>query len=176
MIIWVKMNKFVILTDTRQQKENHIIKSFDRENILHIRTGLPSADYMALRFDDGKGFYLDYKILIDTKKDLEEMCGNLCSSASHERIKREVAKAKELGCENFIFLIANNKIKTAEDLKKWSSERTKVKGETLLKIMQTMKERYGIKFIIMPKNEIGNFIIKVLQEETLNDSKKRRNN
>ena len=55
-----KVNNFVILTDTRQQKEEHIIKEFDKQCILHIQTKLDSADYMALRYDEEKGFYKDY--------------------------------------------------------------------------------------------------------------------
>lgn len=155
------MNKYVILTDTRQQKESHILKKFDENKILHIRTTLPSADYMALRFDDEKGMYMDYSTLIDTKKDLEEISGNLCS-ANHERIKREIAKGKELGCENFIFLIGDNKIKTKEDLINWSSNKTKVKGSVLVKVMKTMKERYNVRFIIVPKKEVGNKVIELL--------------
>lgn len=156
------MEKFVILTDTRQQKENHIIKEFDEQNILHIRTTLPSADYMALRYDDKKGMHLDYSVLIDTKKDLEEMAGNLCNKENHERINREILKAKDLGTKEFIFLIANNNIKTQEDLKKWSSKKTKVKGEILGKIMATMSRKYGIKFIICKKENMGKVIIKLL--------------
>ena len=159
------MKDFIILTDTRQQKENHIIKAFDKENILHIRTTLESADYMAVRYNQEKGFYKDYSILIDTKKDLEEISSNLCNSKNHERIKREIARGKELGAKEFIFLIADNKIKTLADLKQWRSKRTMVKGETLAKIMKTMKERYGIRFIIVPKKEIGRKVIELLESK-----------
>lgn len=158
------MKDFIILTDSRQQKENHILKEFDKQGILHIRTGLPSADYMALRHNEN-GFYLDYSILIDTKKDLEEMAGNLCNTTSHERIKREIVRAKELGCKHFIFLIGDNKIKNIDDLKKWSSKRTKVKGNTLLKIFKTMQERYDIKFIIVPKKSLGQYILKIFNKK-----------
>lgn len=154
------MSDFIILTDTRQQKESHIIKEFDRQKILHIRTTLESADYMAVRYNNG--FYKDYSVLIDTKKDLEEISSNLCNTQNHERIKREIAKAKELGCNDFIFLIANNKIKTLNDLKQWKSKRTKVKGVTLVKIMQTMKERYGIRFIVVPKKDMGKKVVELL--------------
>ena len=156
------MSKFIILTDTRQQKENHIIKEFDKQNYLHIRTGLPSADYMAVRYDNNKGFYLDYSTLIDTKKDIEEIAGNLCNSQNHERIKREIARGKELGAKDFIFLIAGGKVKTIDDLKNWQSKRTRVKGVVLIKIMQTMKERYGVRFIICPKKDMGKKIIELL--------------
>lgn len=156
------MSRFIILTDTRQQKENHIIKEFDKQKYLHIRTGLPSADYMTIRYSNETGFYLDYSTLIDTKKDIEEITGNLCNTQNHERIKREIARGQELGCKNFIFLIAGGKVKTINDLKNWKSKRTQVKGETLIKIMQTMKKRYNVRFIICPKKDMGKKIIELL--------------
>ena len=154
----------MILTDTRQQKEQHILKEFDKQGILHIRTGLPSADYMAVRYNE-QSFYLDYSILIDTKKDLEEISSNLCNTKNHERIKNEIAKARELGCEEFYFLIGDNKIKSLEDIKNWKSIHTKVKGETLLKIMQTMKQRYGVRFVICSKKNVGAKIIQLLNRK-----------
>ena len=159
------MNDFLILTDTRQQKESHILKEFDKQGIIHIRTGLPSADYMVVRHDPTKKFYLDYSTLIDTKKDVEEIAGNLCNSQSHERIKREIQKGKDLGCENFVFLIGDNKIKSIKDLQEWESTRTRVKGSVLVKVMSTMRERYGCRFIIVPKVKMGEKIIELLKKE-----------
>ena len=156
------MRNFLILTDTRQQKEEHILKEFDKQNILHIRTGLPSADYMAVRYDNEKGFYLDYSILIDTKKDIEEIASNLCNSQNHQRILREIQKGKDLGAKQFIFLINGGKVKTIEDLQNWSSKRTKIKGSVLLKIFKTMSQKYNVRFMIVPKNKIGETIIKLL--------------
>lgn len=156
------MKNYIILTDTRQQKEKHILKEFDKQGIMHIRTCLPSADYMALRCDENQGFFLDYSILIDTKKDLLEMCGNLTNTTEHERVKREIQRAKDLGCKNFIFLIQDDSIKSVEDIKNWKSSYTKVKGEILLKIMKTMQERYDVKFIITSKKNIANKIQELL--------------
>lgn len=156
------MKDYIILTDTRQQKENHILKEFDKQNIMHIRTGLPSADYMALRYNHG--FVLDYSVLIDTKKDLEEISGNLCNTQNHERIKREIAKARELGCKQFIFLIGDNKVKHLSDIQNWKSPHTKVRGYVLLKIMQTMTDRYGVRFIFCQKKDMGKQIIEILEK------------
>lgn len=154
---------FIVLTDTRQKSENHITKTFDKQGIIHIRTGLPSADYMALRYEQGKGFYLDYSVLIDTKKDLLELCGNL--TKDHDRLVREIDKGHELGCEEFVFIIGDTKIKTLEDIKKWSSPHTKIKGYVLLKIMQTFKEHHNCKFVIVPKKEVGNKVIDLLSKK-----------
>lgn len=154
------MNDILILCDTRQQKDSYITGYFDENNIHWVRTTLPSADYMKIRYENG--FIKDYSTLIDTKKDVEEIAHNLCNTVEHERIKREIQKAKELGCINFIFLICDNKINTVDDLKKWSSKKTKVKGETLLKIMATMSKKYGIKFMFINKKNAGNKIIELL--------------
>ena len=161
----IDLKDFIILTDTRQQKEKHILKEFDKQNILHIRTTLPSADYMALRYNNG--FYLDYSTLIDTKKDIEEIAGNLCNNTNHERIKREIFKAQELGCEKFIFLINAGKVKTMEDLQNWTSKRTQVKGSTLIKIFKTMKEKYNVSFILVPKKDIGKKIVDILSKNVI---------
>ena len=156
------MKDFIILTDTRQKCEQHILKEFDKQNIKHIRTTLKSADYMALRYDNG--FVFDYSILIDTKKDLNEMAGNICRTSEHERIVKEINKAKELGCKQFIFLIADNEIKTTDDIKHWTSKYTRVKGNVLLKSMITMSKKYEIKFIICKKKDMGKKIIEILSK------------
>lgn len=155
------MNDILILADTRQQKDAHITNYFDKNNIQWIRTGLPSADYMAVRYNNG--FIKDYSVLIDTKKNVEEIAGNLCRTTDHERVKREIERARELGCKQFIFLICDNKIKSIDDLKNWSSKRTRVSGITLLKIMRTMSERYNVRFIFTSKQNAGAKILSLLQ-------------
>lgn len=160
-----RMKDFIILTDTRQQKEKHILNDFDNQGILHVRTTLPSADYMALRYNDQIGMYLDYSLLIDTKKDLVELAHNLCNKKEHERIKKEIIKAKNLGCKKFCFLIADDNIKNTNDIKSWKSKYTKVKGETLLKIMLTMSKKYDIIFTITKKENVGKKVIELLGGE-----------
>lgn len=154
------MNDLLVLCDTRQQKDFYITNYFDYKKIPWIREKLPSADYMALRWDNG--FVKDYSILIDTKKDVEEIARNLCNTSEHERIKREIAKAKEIGCKDFIFLICDSKIKTTQDLLQWQSKRTRVKGEVLAKIMKTMADRYDVRFIFTSKHKAGAKIIELL--------------
>lgn len=143
----------IIICDTREKGNKKILEYFTKVNQDYIISKLDAGDYM---------FFKNYSTIIDKKDGLLELAGNLCHTSEHERIKREIAKAKELGCKNFIFLIQDNKIKSIEDVKNWSSLHTKVKGSTLLKIMQTMKERYGVRFIICPKKDMGAKIIELL--------------
>lgn len=159
------MAKFLILTDTRQQKESHITKQFDLHRIEHIQTKLDSADYMTIRYDDERGFYKDYSILIDTKKDLLEICGNLCKTTEHDRLVREVERGHYLGCEQFIFLIGESNIKSLDDIKNWKSKYTKISGTRLLKTMSTFQEHHNCRFIIVPKKDLGKRIIDIFNNK-----------
>lgn len=156
------MGNYIILTDTRQQKEAHINSEFDKQEIIHVRTGLPSADYMTIRYDKDKGMYKDYSVLIDTKKDLEEIIGNL--SKGHQQLVNEVNRGHELGCKTFIFLIADSKVKSAEDIKLKKFKHTRLTGEWLLKTMQTFKEHHDCYFMIVPRKDLGKTIINIFNK------------
>ena len=143
----------LIICDTREKGNKKILKHFADVGQEFIISKLEAGDYM---------LYKNYKTIIDKKDGLLELAGNLCHTKEHERIKREIAKARELGCDNFIFLIQDDKIKSIEDIKNWSSKHTKVKGETLLKVMVTMKQKYDVRFMIVPKKSMGEMIIKLL--------------
>ena len=146
------MNNLIIV-DTREKGHKKILEYFTKVNQDYIISKLEAGDYMV---------YKNYTTIIDKKDGLLELVGNLCHTIEHERIRREIARAKELGCVNFIFLIQDSKIKTIEDIKNWSSPHTKVKGSVLLRIMTTMSKKYGVKFIIVPKKEMGAKIIELL--------------
>ena len=146
------MNNLIIV-DTREKGHKKILEYFDKIGQDYIISKLDAGDYM---------LYKNYSTIIDKKDGLLELAGNLCNTPEHERIKREIARAKEDGCKDFIFLIAESKIKSVEDIKNWSSPHTKVKGSVLLKIMVTMKKKYGIRFIICPRREMGKKILELL--------------
>ena len=143
----------IIIVDTREKGHKSILKYFDEHNIDYITSKLDYGDYK---------IYKDNSVVIDRKDNLLELAGNLCHTSEHERVKREIQRAKDDNCKDFIFLIGESKIKSVEDIKNWSSIHTKVKGITLLKIMVTMKQKYGVRFIICKKNEMGKKIVELL--------------
>ena len=150
----------LIIADTREKGNKKILEYFDKVGQDYIISKLDAGDYMLFK---------DYTTLIDKKDGLLELSHNLCNSLEHARIKREIERAKNLGCKNFIFLIQDSKIKTVEDIKNWSSPHTRAKGSTLLKIMCTMRERYGVRFIICPRAKMGEYIIKLLKKAKENN-------
>ena len=143
----------LIVVDTREKGHKKILEYFEKVKQDYIISKLDAGDYMLFK---------DFKTIIDKKDGLLELSHNLCNSLEHVRIKREIERAKNLGCENFIFLIQDDKIKNVEDIKNWSSPHTRVKGSTLLKIMCTMRERYGVRFIICSKKDMGKKILELL--------------
>ena len=142
----------IIEMDTRNQKDNYVTDYFDKQGIKWIRNKLYSGDVKLLN---------NTRIIIDLKANIEEIAHNLCNTQEHLRIKKELQKAKEIGCEEFIFLIKSN-IKSIDDLINWTSTKTKVKGSVLVKVMSTMRERYGCRFIFTTRANAPKKIIELL--------------
>ena len=149
------MKNNIIICDTREKGNKKILEHFAEVGQDYIISKLDYGDYK---------LYKDNSVVIDRKDSLLELAGNLCHTLEHQRINREIERAKQDNCKDFIFLISENKIKSTEDIANWTSPHTKVKGETLLKIMRTMKEKYGVRFIIVPKKNMPEMIIKLLGE------------
>jgi predicted adenine nucleotide alpha hydrolase (AANH) superfamily ATPase len=148
--------KDLIIIDTREKGHKKILEYFDQVQQDYIISKLDAGDYM---------IYKDYSTIIDKKDGLLELCGNLCKATEHQRLVREVEKAHELGCKDFIFLIQDSKIKSKEDIFKWWSPYTKVKGKTLYAIMQTFKEHHDCRFVIVPREDMGKMIIDLLTKK-----------
>lgn len=144
----------LVVVDTREKKNKNILKYFDQVQQNYVVSKLDAGDYM---------LYKNYDVIIDKKDGLLELAHNLCNTLEHQRINREIERAKQLRCKRFVFLIQDDKIKSIDDIKNWSSPHTKVKGSVLLKIMKTMREKYEIFFIISSKKNIGKMIIKLLK-------------
>lgn len=144
----------IIEMDTRDQKDKYVTDYLDKNGIKWIRNKLYAGDVKLLN---------STKVIIDLKANLEELAHNLCNTQEHERIKREIARSREILCEDFVFLIKDDKIKNIDDLKNWKSNKTQVRGETLAKIMSTMKEKYNVRFVFTSKKKAGEMIIKLLK-------------
>lgn len=151
------MNNLIIV-DTREKGHKKILEYFNKVGQDYIISKLDYGDYM---------IYKNNNVVIDRKDSLLELSGNLCHTNSHERIKREIQRSKDDGCKEFIFLISDSKIKSIEDIKNWNSPHTKIQGLTLLKIMITMKKRYNVRFIIVPRKDMGRKIIELLNKNKI---------
>jgi len=140
----------IIQVDTREQKNKEVIEAFEMASIKHFSSKLFTGDYIDFERP---------KVVIDLKKDLLELAGNL--TKQHDRFRREVERARMLGLE-FIVLI-REPLESIEKVKNWANKRSSVSGETLYKIMQTMGERYGIIWKFCNRSDAGFRIIEMLR-------------
>lgn len=146
-----------LIIDTREKKDKitHITSYLDDNHIKWYRSKLICGDYQNP---------LNPTIVIDRKKDLQEVAGNL--TQQHERFRRECELAKELGYR-MIVLVEEPKIKSVEEVVKWYNWRKRsnpkaIDGKTLRKIMKTMSEKYGIEWCFTTKENCGRTIVELL--------------
>lgn len=159
----------MILFDTRNQKDGFIREPLTKFGYATDRTKLPFGDIATANN------ILNAIDIKSAKNGLQELAGNICSG-DHSRLKREIAKCAEYGGK-LTFLVIHPYITKIEEVCKWESEVykygakkgrpfTKVKGETLMKAMQTMSEpnRYGceVKFEFATKGTAWQKVLEIL--------------
>ena len=145
----------VIQIDSREQKYDHVTKYFDSQGIKWIKSKCVVADYVNLE---------NPMVVIDRKKDLQEVAGNVCQQ--HDRFVRECELAKELGYK-LIVLIEEPNMKELVDVCGWYNWRRKknpraITGKTLYRIMKTMSEKYDITWEFTSKDACGKRIVELL--------------
>lgn len=156
----MKNKHMIILCDTREHKEQlyrvmRQIKAVGHEcRIQKLDTG----DYQIDGFP---------KVVLDRKKDLLELCSNVCQQ--HDRFQRELARARDQDIK-LIFLCEHGKdINSLEDVRSWVNPRIKhspkaTTGEQLYKSMLTMINRYGAAFHFCQKTDTGSEIVRLLSQ------------
>lgn len=145
----------VIQVDSREQKYDHVTNYFDSQGIKWVKSKCVVGDYVNLE---------NPMVVIDRKKDLQEVAGNLCQQ--HERFVRELELAKELGYK-MIVLVEESTINSLSQVPSWYNWRKKknpraVSGKTLYKIMSTMSEKYDITWEFTTKAKCGERIVELL--------------
>jgi hypothetical protein len=122
------------------------------------------------------------RLVVDRKKDLQELCGNVCQQ--HERFKKELLRAAEAGIQ-IVFLIEHGPdVVELEDVYFWQNPRKHeirwrinkqtgqkeryfispkaVDGKQLYKSLCTIRDRYGAQFRFCTKDQTGRKIMEIL--------------
>ena len=148
----------LILEDTRNKPEKnaYIRAQLDKLGYQVDRCRLYTGDYVFA--DNGK-------IAVDTKQDLQEVCGNV--TQQHERFKAECERAKMAGIK-LVILVKEASIKSLDEVPKWYNWRLKVSprattGKQLWKIMSKMTENYGVEWRFATPSNMGKTIVDILE-------------
>ena len=162
-----------VQVDTREHaKEWERIKGqFDALGVQYFRSKMYVGDYQSLD---------NPRLVIDRKKNLQEICGNVCQQ--HERFKAELLRAKEQGIKLVILCEHGADIESLEDVYFWQNPRRyqirwktvngkrvrdvisakAVDGNQLYKSLCTIRDRYNVDFVFCQKEETGQKIIDIL--------------
>lgn len=165
-----------IQVDSREHKSEweRIKEQFDELGVDYFRSKLYVGDYQSLD---------NPRLVIDRKKDLQELCGNVCQQ--HERFKAELVRAIQSGIKIVILCEHGEEIKTMEDVYFWQNPRKHrviwktvdgkriktvvsekaVDGCQLYKSLCTIQDRYNVDFIFCQKEETGKKIVEILKNE-----------
>lgn len=149
----------VIQEDTRQQAGKHDIKHayFSANSVELVRCKLPFGDYAPVP-----------PVSIDTKNSMDEIAANICGNG-HNRFINECKAAKAAGCALIILVENTVGISDISQVHTWINPRIIysdkcVQGDRLQKAMETISERYGVKFMFCTPEESGERIKEVLSK------------
>ena len=149
-----------LIEDTRQQAEKHNHKhlSFQNAGIEVVRCKLPFGDYAA-----------PPKVSVDTKANMDEIAANICGK-EHTRFINECKAAKSAGCQLIILVENEVGISCLSEVYNWKNPRSVyspkcVQGPRLQKAMETISERYGVRFEFCTPEEAGSRIVELLSDE-----------
>jgi len=152
-----------VVIDTREKPKaiGGIIDYFDRNGIQHVSSKLLFGDYMD---------YSHPQIVVDRKQNIAELAKN-CTT-EHERFKREMQKAKDAGAFLFILVEQNRykdrsewvQVNCIDDLIRWSSPHTMVRGEQVFRILWSWMNKYPVAVEFCDKRSTGKRIIELISK------------
>ena len=162
-----------VQVDTREHKNEweRIQKQFDALGVQYFRSKLYVGDYQSLD---------NPRLVIDRKKDLNELCGNVCQQ--HDRFKAELIRAMQQNIKIVILVEHGEDVKSLEDVYFWENPRKHeviwktvngkrvktvrsakaIDGMQLYKSLCTIRDRYNVDFEFCTKEETGKRIVEIL--------------
>lgn len=145
---------FLIDTQEKEGKHDHILEYFDKNKISYINKKLPYGDYSFMipqNTDLGimKDISFEDEIVIERKANLDELAGNLVEDKG-ARILKEFALCKA----KMKLMIENN---TYNDLCT-GNYKSQYKPKSFMGKLHSIEHRYNIPFHFVEKQNSGRFI------------------
>ena len=156
----------ILQVDSRQQAGKHKAKHnyFESLGIKLVTSKMLVGDYCI----PSNG-----SVVVDTKKDMLELYSDMISQ--HERFRNECMLAQEANIKLYVLVENTNGIKTLKDVgtDKWKNPlwfkyfknkkgKPPTKNVTLMKMLYTMQEKYGVEFVFCTPEDAGKMVLKLL--------------
>lgn len=142
------------MTDTREQKNQHILNWFDTKKIPHKPKALTNGDYSFFipanpDLNIERDLYFDKEIMVERKGSLEELSGNF----SQQRARFEEEMATYSGIKYLLVENANYHDIVIENYN------TKFSSKAYLASIHTFNHRYGLQIMFMPNPQYSGYFL-----------------
>ena len=188
-MIKIENCKYKIVVDTREQKCNHILNKFDEgfenkpshhdmyrgkkstftEPISYYKQekGLKTGDFtICVQLPNNCQINFQDKIVIERKKDLNELCCNLFDKKDSEgltRFERELVRAKEQGIKVILLVEIDNMHSKIMSSKHFRYDKaSRVSPKSFNSILRSLQARYDISIEYCEKNQSARLIHDIL--------------
>lgn len=152
------LKSIIVIVDTREQANDHVLKYFDAKKIPYITQKIESGDYsFYLPADPELGIVRDIyfadKICIERKNSLEELSGTI---TDRDRFESELLRAKD---RQFILMVEES-----QGLEKIINHKynTQYNEKSYLATLFSFRFRYGMDINFIDKRYAGLFIYQQL--------------
>lgn len=140
------LNNMVILVDTREKKNSHIIDYFDKHHIEYKKKALSCGDYSfyvkeSPELSIPRPVYFDGEIIIERKGNLEELSGNFTNGRA--RLEEEFAISK---ANSKYLLIENSDYSDIVE----QNYNTTYNKKAFLGTLHSFNHKYNLQIVFMP--------------------------
>lgn len=143
------LDSLVIIVDTREQKNTHILDYFRKKEITFKFQTMKTGDYSAyIPANPELGLPRDlyFDVVVERKANIDEFAQN----TKEERFENELIRSQHM---NFLLIIED----TYENLLN-GAYRSKYSPQALLGRLKAFEARYGFNTVFMDKKLMGNYI------------------
>lgn len=160
------LDDMVVIVDTREQKNDHIIQYMTENGIKYKSEKLDTADYSMI-LPNYEYLNLDKKFLVEKKNSLDEIAGNF--TKGRERFAREFERVTD---EHIHLVIENTTWKKVFN----GSYRSQLPAKSMMASILTWSIRYKCPIWFVGKEESPAVICSLLRYELFEALKNIRNN
>ena len=188
-MIKIENCRYKVIIDTREKQVNHILNKFDEgfenkpshhdmyrgkkstytEPIAYYKQekGLKTGDFtICVQLPNGSQINFQDKIVIERKKDLNELCCNLFDKKDSNgltRFERELKRANEQGIKVVLLVEIDNMHSKIMSSKHFRYDRaSRVSPKAFNSILRSLQARYNISIEYCEKNQSARLIHDIL--------------
>ena len=165
------LKQMVILVDTAEQENSHIIKYFDDHNIKWKKKSLEFGDYSCMLTKNEElnlpcDVTLENIVVVERKNSLTEISNNL--KKGRTEFHNEFIDTIRVGCKTIHLVIEKGSWQDIHNSNYYRPDGAYVDEKAFYNSLLSFSNRYNIKIDFVPKDLIGLHIVRIMQMQLKN--------